>query len=149
MERAGARIAAARQKIADLEESLGLLGPAPSDVSTMLDSANLRRQADHLERAGRIKSEAISAYAEYAGVLEDALREIAGAQRELAAMARSREPPRRGAARPAPKARRKKQKAPRRPPAKPARAKKAAKRRPAAGRKKAPRVSRASPRRRR
>ena len=84
----GARIAEARRKVADLVEAVGGLGAAPGGVTTMIDSANLRRQADHLEKSDRVKSEAISAYAEYTGMLERALREVAEAQRQISSMAR-------------------------------------------------------------
>ena len=89
-------MAEARRKVSDLMEAVDGLGPAPGGVTTMIDSANLRRQADHLQRADRLKSEAISAYAEYAGMLERALREIAEAQRQISSIARAK---RSGAAR--------------------------------------------------
>lgn len=138
----GIQIAGARGRISGLAESLDAMGPPPDDVSTMLDSANLRRRAEYLEKTGSAKSDLISAYAEYARLLEAALREIAGAQQEIAAMARRKAPakPRR-----------------RRAPEKPARAKKAsartARKAPAKARRKGSarpsRVSKASPRRRR
>ena len=83
----GERIAEARRRVSDLAEAVRGLGPAPGAVTTMIDSANLRRQADHLEASNRVKSEAIAAYAEYAGMLERALLQIAEAQRQISAMA--------------------------------------------------------------
>ena len=135
----GARIAEARRKVSDLMEAVGGLGAAPGGVTTMIDSANLRRQADHLEKSDRVKSEAISAYAEYAGMLERALREVAEAQRQISSMAR---PKKAGRAKPAKKARAK--------PAgtkRPAGPKKAGKAK--AGRAKPARVRKSAPRRRR
>ena len=88
----GERIAEARRRVSDLAEAVRGLGPAPGGVTTMIDSANLRRQADHLEASNRVKSEAIAAYAEYAGMLERALLQIAEAQRQISSMARTKRP---------------------------------------------------------
>ena len=153
----GARIAEARRKVADLMEAVDGLGPAPGGVTTMIDSANLRRQADHLQRSDRAKSEAISAYAEYAGMLEGALREIAEAQRQISSMVRPERAARAkiaGTGKPA-----KSKKAARAKPAKKARstpagskkdrAGKPARARKAARAKKPARVRKAAPRRRR
>ena len=147
----GARIAEARRKVSDLVEAVGGLGAAPGGVTTMIDSANLRRQADHLEKSDRVKSDAISAYAEYTEMLERALREVAEAQRQISSMARPEKAARAkpaGSKRPAgPK--KAKSKAGR---ARPARTRKAARAKPAkkAARPKKPaRVRKAAPRRRR
>ena len=152
----GARIAEARRKVADLVEAVGGLGAAPGGVTTMIDSANLRRQADHLEKSDRVKSEAISAYAEYTGMLERALREVAEAQRQISSMARPEKAARAKPAGPK-KARFKAGRA------KPARTRKAVRAKPAgskrpagpkkarsgAGRARPARVRKAAPRRRR
>lgn len=86
---AGDRIRAARQRISDLQGELEALGPAPGDAPQMLDSANLRRQADHVAKSDRIRSDMVGAYREYCGALEDALRELVAAQRDLASAARA------------------------------------------------------------
>lgn len=77
-------IGEARKKISDLEGAIEELGPAPGDIPEMLDSANLRRRADHLARSDKARSDLVSAYRQYCGALEDALRELVAVQRELA-----------------------------------------------------------------
>ena len=82
------RIKAARDKISSLEGELDGLGRAPSDAPEMLDSANMRRLAEHVTRSDRIHSDMVSAYRDYSEALEDALREVLRVQLELASTAR-------------------------------------------------------------
>ena len=82
------RIKAARDKISSLEGELEGLGRAPSDAPEMLDSANMRRLAEHVTRSDRIHSDMVSAYRDYSEALEDALREVLRVQLELASTAR-------------------------------------------------------------
>lgn len=80
---AGGRIAELRGEIARLGLQIESLGPAPEDMPEMIESANLLRKSEHLQKSDGAKSELISAYEEYASELESMLRSVFEIQGEL------------------------------------------------------------------
>lgn len=75
--------AALKAKIRELSDELELLGSGPDHVPEFTIRANMLRQNDYLERSNRIREDIISTYADYSGILEDALRSLFQVQREL------------------------------------------------------------------
>ena len=72
-----------KAKIRELSDELDSLGGGPDHIPEFTIRANMLRQNDYLERSNRIRGDMISAYADYSGILEDALRSLFQVQREL------------------------------------------------------------------
>ena len=65
-----------KAKIRELSDELDSLRGGPDHVPEFTIRANMLRQNDYLERSNRIREDIISTYADYSGILEDALRAV-------------------------------------------------------------------------
>ncbi len=72
-----------RNRIEQLRSEIASMGPMPPDMPEMIESANLLRQNEHLQRSDSSKTELLSRYEEYVTSLESLLKSVLEIQDEL------------------------------------------------------------------
>lgn len=72
-----------RKSVYDLKLELDKLGGPISYMPELIDSANLLRSNEHLDKVTKKQSELISAYAQYSQALEDMIAVIFDIQNDL------------------------------------------------------------------
>ena len=73
----------ARERIRRLSAELESLGSGPNEVAEFTIRANTMRRNEYLSESNRIRGQMISAYADYAGLLEGTVRSLLQMQREM------------------------------------------------------------------
>lgn len=72
-----------KERIRRLSAELESLGNGPGEVAEFTVRANTMRRNEYLNESNRIRGQIISAYADYAGLLEGTVRSLLQMQREM------------------------------------------------------------------
>lgn len=80
---AGREMAELRNRIEQLKSEIAMLEPVPADMPEMIESANLLRKNEYLQRSDSSKTELLSCYDTYVTNLETLLRSVFEIQNEL------------------------------------------------------------------
>jgi len=72
-----------RKKIQQIQADLRQLGEPVSDIPELITSANLLRSNEYLSKANEKKTELLSVYAQYSGILEKLLSTVFDIQNDL------------------------------------------------------------------
>ncbi len=80
---AGYKMDEYRAEIKQLRSQIASLGPVPDDMPEMIESANLLRKNEHLQKLDEAKSGLISNYEGYTASLESMLKSIFEIQDDL------------------------------------------------------------------
>ncbi len=72
-----------RKKIQQIQADLNQLGDSVSEVPELITSANLLRSNEYLSKANEKKTELLSVYAQYSGILEKLLSTVFDIQNDL------------------------------------------------------------------
>ena len=80
---AGGAIYDLRKKIQQIKADLNQLGDSVSEIPELITSANLLRSNEYLSKTNDKKTELLSVYAQYSGILEKLLSTVFDIQNDL------------------------------------------------------------------
>ena len=80
---AGPDLAELRNTMEEIKSDIAMLGPIPDSVPEMIESANLLRRNEHLQRSDALKTDLVAKYGAYVSSLEALLKSVFEIQNEL------------------------------------------------------------------